>query len=381
MTIFKTFFKVGRKYIGNIFMYTGIFLSIVLVIAKFNGNTAAEEFMASEVEVAVFNHDNSALSKGMVQYLEEHHKLLEIEESLNTIRDSLYQRKVEYVIIIPEGFGESFAGEGEKLSLDVYKLPGTMTSRFMDMAIDIFLTTYRGYLAAGMAQEEAYEKTISTIAVQTDVAFYSGEEAPVYDPIHFFYMYVPYALISVVVLAIGPILIVFNNGQIKSRINCSRVSVFKKNMSLMAGSAVYTALIVLFYVAITLVLYKGEIFKVAGVFRVLNMLIYAFVCLAFAFLLSMLTSKSQLLNVFTNVFGLGSSFLCGVFVPRIWLSEGVADVGRFLPAYWYVNVEEALCSGDAASAGVIITGYLVQILYGVAVFVIALVLSQYKRKG
>ena len=111
------------------------------------------------------------------------------------------------------------------------------------------------------------------------------------------------------------------------------------------------------------------------------MLIYAFVCLAFAFLLSMLTSKSQLLNIFTNVFGLGSSFLCGVFVPRMWLSDGVVAIGRFLPAYWYVNVEEALCSGEAAASSVIATGYLVQILYGVAVFVIALVLSQYKRKG
>lgn len=381
MTIFKTFFKVGRKYIGNIFMYSGIFLSIVLVIASVNGNTTTEEFMASEVKVAVFDHDNSDLSKGMVQYLEENHNLLEIEEDLNTIRDRLYQRRVEYVIIIPEGFGESFAGEGEKLSLDVYKLPGTMTSQFMDMALDTFLSTYRGYLAAGMELSEAYAKTVNTIAVQTDVAFYSGKEAPVYAPIHFFYMYVPYALISVVVLAIGPILIVFNNGQIKSRINCSRVSAFRKNMSLMAGSGIYTVLIVLIYFVISLVLYKSDVFNTAGIFRVLNMLIYAFVCLAFAFLLSLLTSKSHLLNIFTNVFGLGSSFLCGVFVPRMWLSDGVVAIGRFLPAYWYVNVEEALCSGEVAASSVIATGYLVQILYGVAVFVIALVLSQYKRKG
>ena len=381
MTIFKTFFKVARKYIGNIFMYTAIFLSIVLVIAKVNNNITAEDFMASQVKVAVFDHDNSDLSKGMVQYLNEHHKMVKVEEELNAIRDRLYQRTVEYVIIIPEGFGESLTGEGETLTLDVYKLPGSMTSQFMDMAIDTFLSTYRGYLAAGIEPEEAYAKTVDTIGLQTDVAFYSGKEAPAYAPIHYFYMYVPYALISVVVLAIGPILIVFNNGQIKNRINCSRVSAFRKNMSLMAGSGIYTVLIVLIYFVITCILYKEDVFNTIGVFRVLNMLLYAFVCLAFAFLMSLLTSKSHLLNMFTNVFGLGSSFLCGVFVPRMWLSDGVVAIGRFLPAYWYVNVEEALCSGEAAASSVIATGYLVQILYGVAVFVIALVLSQYKRKG
>ena len=381
MTIFKTFFKVARKYIGNIFMYTAIFLSIVLVIAKVNNNTTAEDFMASQVKVAVFDHDNSDLSKGMVQYLNEHHKMVKVEEELNAIRDRLYQRTVEYVIIIPEGFGESLTGEGETLTLDVYKLPGSMTSQFMDMAIDTFLSTYRGYLAAGIEPGEAYVKTVDTIGLQTDVAFYSGKEAPAYAPIHYFYMYIPYALISVVVLAIGPILIVFNNGQIKNRINCSRVSAFRKNMSLMAGSGIYTVLIVLIYFVITCILYKEDVFNTIGVFRVLNMLLYAFVCLAFAFLMSLLTSKSHLLNMFTNVFGLGSSFLCGVFVPRMWLSDGVVAIGRFLPAYWYVNVEEALCSGEAAASSVIATGYLVQILYGVAVFVIALVLSQYKRKG
>ena len=381
MTIFKTFFKVGKKYIGSIIMYSAIFLSIALAIAKFNGNTTVEDFKASRVKVAVFDHDNSKLSRGMLSYLEEKHTVVEVKEDLDAIRDSLYQRTAEYVIIIPSGFESGMSGNGEESLLEVYKLPGSMASQFMDMAINTFLSTYRGYLAADMEQGEAYEKTIQTINLQTEVNFHAGKEAPSYAPIHYFYQYIPYALISVIVLAIGPILIVFQDGPIKRRILCSRVSSLSKNISLMSASGIYTLLIVLAYFVCSILIYQGDVFNQAGLFRLLNVLIYAFVCLAFAFLMSVLTNKSQLLNMFTNVFGLGSCFLCGVFVPRIWLSEGVAAIGRFLPAYWYVNVEEALCSADAAAASTMATGYLVQILYGVAVFVIALVLAQYKRKA
>ena len=83
MTIFKTFFKVGKKYIGSIIMYSAIFLSIALAIAKFNGNTTVEDFKASRVKVAVFDHDNSKLSQGMLSYLEENHTVVEVKEDVD----------------------------------------------------------------------------------------------------------------------------------------------------------------------------------------------------------------------------------------------------------------------------------------------------------
>jgi len=84
--------------------------------------------------------------------------------------------------------------------------------------------------------------------------------------------------------------------------------------------------------------------------------------------------------MFSNVFGLSSSFLCGIFVPREFLSDSVAAFGRFLPAYWYINVEDALCNFSPEAYSTITTGYLVQVLYGVAVLVIALVIGQYQRR-
>ena len=45
-----------------------------------------------------------------------------------------------------------------------------------------------------------------------------------------------------------------------------------------------------------------------------------------------------------------------------------------------INVEDALCNFTSEAYSTITTGYLVQVLYGVAVLVIALVIGQYQRR-
>lgn len=94
MQVFKTFFKIAKKYRGSTIMYILIFMSIVLTIAANKDNSSVEDFQTSTIDVAVFDHDNSALSKGLVKYLEGHQKLVTIEENSDSFKDNLYSRKV-----------------------------------------------------------------------------------------------------------------------------------------------------------------------------------------------------------------------------------------------------------------------------------------------
>ncbi len=380
MTVFKTYFKISQKYIGNLLMYTAIFLSIVLLISKNNTPTSPEDFAEEKINLSIFCNDQSTLSKGLVNYLQENHNVIELENDLDVFRDALYQREVAYVLTIPADFGEQVANGSGKGLLEVYKIPGSINSQFLDMSIENFLSTYNAYLAADMDAEEAYDKTIKTLDLESSVTIFSKEEVAPLSPIHNFYIYLPYALICVIILSIGPVLFTFHNEERKARILCSRMSNLGKNSALLAGSGIYTILIVLIYCVLSLIFYKGELLNLAGLLRVVNVLIHAFVCLAFTFLFSMLVKNSHMLNMFSNVLGLGSSFLCGIFVPRAMLSDSVAAFGRFLPAYWYVNVEDALCNLSSSVTSTITTGYLVQVLYGLAVLVIALVIGQYQRK-
>ncbi len=379
MTVFKTYFKIAKKHIGNLIMYTAIFLSITMFIAKNNINNV-ENYTGATVRVTIFDEDNSDLSKGLTTYLDIQHELVNIGNDLDAIRDALYIRKTEYVITIPQGFEASVLAGTAENNLEVYKIPGSVTAQFVDLSIDTFLSTYKAYLAGGFTGTEAYEKTLETIASQSEVSFYNKETANETPGIHYYYVYLPYALICIIILCIGPMLIGFHDTQIKDRVNCSRLSSLKKNMSLLCASSIYTLGIVLFYFVISMIIYSSDVTADTIYLRLLNVVVQAFVCLAFTFLFSLLTKKVPLLNMFSNVFGLGSSFLCGIFVPREFLSDSVAAFGRFLPAYWYINVEDALCNFSPEAYSTITTGYLVQVLYGVAVLVIALVIGQYQRR-
>lgn len=379
MTVFKTYFKIAKKHMGNLIMYTAIFLSITMFIAQ-NNMSSVESYSGATVRIAIFDEDNSEVSKGLTTYLGIQHELISLEKDLDTIRDALYIRKAEYVITIPKGFEESVLTDAEDNQLEVYKIPGSVTAQFVDLSIDTFLSTYKAYLAGGFTDTEAYDKTLQTIASQSEVSFYNEEASNTLPGIHYFYVYLPYALICIIILCIGPMLIAFHGTQIKDRVNCSKLSSFKKNMSLLFASSIYTLGIVLFYFIVSLILYSSDVTADTIFLRLLNVVIQAFVCLAFTFLFSLLTKKVPLLNMFSNVFGLSSSFLCGIFVPREFLSDSVAAFGRFLPAYWYINVEDALCNFSPEAYSTITTGYLVQVLYGVAVLVIALVIGQYQRR-
>ena len=78
-------------------------------------------------------------------------------------------------------------------------------------------------------------------------------------------------------------------------------------------------------------------------------------------------------------FGLGSAFICGVFVPRQFLADGVIAAGRFFPAYWYVNNEEAASNLSAASASSIVLNFTIQLMFALAFMVLAIVISSKKK--
>ncbi len=373
MTVFKTYFRVVKKHLGNLFMYTGIFMVIVFMFSQSASSNTVESFQSSAVNIAIYDHDQSQLSKALYNYLAEMHNVQDLEEDLDKIRDSMYQRDVEYVLVIPEGFAADHKAEA-------YKLPGSISSQFLDMNINTFVDTYTGYLTLGLSEQDAYEKTVETIAVKTQVEIHNQEAAPNYGKSHSYFMYIPYVLVSVVILSIGPVLYIFNKEEIRKRTYCSKVSASSRVVSLVTGSCVLALAIVIFYSIFSIVLYGNELTIDTALWRFLNIGTYGLVCVAFAVLFSMMIKSTTMLNMFTNVLGLGSSFLCGVFVPREYLSEGVKAVGKFLPAYWYVNVEDEICKFAGTVTEEMWIGYGVQLLYGAAVLSIALVVSQLKRR-
>ena len=119
-------------------------------------------------------------------------------------------------------------------------------------------------------------------------------------------------------------------------------------------------------------MFKGSTFSFSGFLFTLNMLCYMLVSLAFAFLISKITSNSEILNMFANTVSLGMAFLCGIFVPEEFLSDGIIKAAHFLPAYWYNQAVKSIDFHPVRELGFISICMGIQLLFAAAIIVVAL---------
>jgi len=83
-----------------------------------------------------------------------------------------------------------------------------------------------------------------------------------------------------------------------------------------------------------------------------------------------------------NVIANGMSLIGGVWVPQSILSKQVLDVGRFLPAYWYVKANDAISRLSRLSASALRPIYgdvLIQLAFAAAIFATTLLLIRERQ--
>ena len=92
----------------------------------------------------------------------------------------------------------------------------------------------------------------------------------------------------------------------------------------------------------------------------------------FTFLISKITSNSEILNMFANTVSLGMAFLCGIFVPEEFLNDGIIKAAHFLPAYWYNQAVKNIDFHPVKELGFIFMCMGIQLLFAAAIIVVAL---------
>ena len=83
-----------------------------------------------------------------------------------------------------------------------------------------------------------------------------------------------------------------------------------------------------------------------------------------------------------GMISLGMAFLCGIFVPREFLSDTVMAIAHFLPAYWYANATDAIDNFTSGSSVIgIFVSMGVQVLFAVLFTLVGVIVDRYKTAG
>lgn len=114
------------------------------------------------------------------------------------------------------------------------------------------------------------------------------------------------------------------------------------NRQLLISSLIYTILVWLLYTILGLIILKDIMFTARGFIYILNTFIFSFCCLTIALLISTIVRNKDAISGIVNVIALGSSFLCGAFVPAEYLPKTVLHIAKIIPTYWYINTNDLL---------------------------------------
>ena len=114
----------------------------------------------------------------------------------------------------------------------------------------------------------------------------------------------------------------------------------KYNRILLFSNGLFALFLWLCYVVLSFVLLGDILLSTHGLLIVFNSFLFTICALTIAFVIGTIVSNKNAINGIVNVVALGSSFLCGAFVPMEWLPKFVLDIAHLLPSYWYIKTNE-----------------------------------------
>ena len=384
MQVFNAFIKVLKKKLPASLIYITVFLVISIQMAK--SGSAVNTFEATSLNVCIFDEDNTEESRALSEFIGTNHKLVELENDRDTIMDALYYERVDYVLIINQGYAERIAADDTDDLFSSYHMHYSYGTVFMEQLLNKYVGAVKAYRAGGKDISGAIESTESALVQETKVTYVSFDNdngnTDYSIDFSFYFQYMPYILLSVLMSTLCPVLLIMNRKDIRFRTNCSSVKPNSYTMQIFAGST-------LFIVAVWLVFMVAGMFMYGGIYQgkawlaVLNSFIFALVSAAIAVFNSSFDPSQNIISLMTQILGLGMSFLCGIFVQQSMLGDGVLAVARFLPAYWYVRANDMLAGREIFDA-LQLAGFLaIEAAFAVVLMLLTLLVRRlkYSRTG
>ena len=382
MQVFKTFIKILKKKMPTAFIYIGIFLGLAIPMAMTSTATDLFEHQ-TRIKICIFDEDDTSESRSLINFIEQKHDIVPLENDMDTIIDALYYERANYMLIINKGYAEKLATGDTNDLFGSYHMHDNYSEVFMGQFLNEYVSSVRAYIAGGNDLSDSIEKAEDALSQETEVNTATFDDVGSADyPIRFssYFRYMPYVLISVLINALCPALLAVNRKDIRFRTNCSCVKSVSYTLQIFAGSGIFTFGIWLIFVVTGMFMYGG-IYQGRAWIAVLNSFIFILVAASIAIFISSLSPSQNIVNLITQVIGLGMSFLCGIFVEQSMLSDGVLAAARFLPAYWYVRVNNMLAGIDAFDSVKLTEFLLIEFAFAFALAILTLLVRRQNYNG
>ena len=339
MTVFKTFLKILNKNKFIVILYT-VFL---ITFGGFNMQTSDNNtnFVASKPDIMIVNKDeNKGITQDLIKYITDNSNIIKLKNNEDAINDGLFYRDVDYVIYIPENYNRDFM-DGKNPKIDI-KSTGDYKSSYAEMLLSRYIKVANIYQKSIDNIDELINKINETLSKESKVVIISKIDTNGLSKASFYYNFASYSILACLVYVICLILSSFKNMKIQKRTIISSTDYKKINRQLLISNSLFSLVLWLMYVILSFILIKDVMFSIQGIIYLLNSLLFTICATTIAIFIGNIVYNKNAINGIVNVVALGSSFLCGAFVPMEWLPDGVLKIAHLLPSYYYISSNETL---------------------------------------
>ncbi len=375
MTVFKAYLKVLNKNKALVILYT----AILICFAGFNMKTNdIGSFRVEKPKVLIVNQDeNYGITASLIQYITKNSTIVKIKENDSSQNDALFYRDVSYIIYLPKNFRNDFlSGKSPKIEV---KSTGDYNASLASMMLERYLKVASTYLKIEKNEVSMIKMIDETLDHQVDIEMTSKLDSDHLMKVANFYNFANYSLLAGCVFVICFVIASFKDEKIQQRTMVSSLNMKKYNQQLLFANGLFAFTLWILYVLLSFLLVGNSMFDFHGLLFMMNSFVFMVVALTFALLIGSVVRNKEAIGGIVNVVALGSSFLCGAFVPMEWLPDFVLKIAHVLPSYYYISNNNFISKLEPfGSLNPMIFNIVVLLLFGVIFIIITNIVS--KRK-
>ena len=391
MIVFKTFWRIMKRYWWIVFIYVAILTSLSVINLK---TAPVTDFVDTKPEITIVSQDSSDLTtkpftKNFLDYLSKNTKIINLKES--EITDALFYQKISMILYLPKDL-ESKILSGQKITLD-YRTSGNYTAelsknlikRYFELQRTEILESKNSSKEQSNILSEDSEKIISNLNQRLDqspTVRLASKNATNLSKIAAFFNFASYTIMAIILYVTCFINASFNKSPVKKRTMVSSLHLKKYNLSLLLANSIFAFSVFALLTILSFIVLGDIVLTPFFIFQILNILLYTLAALTLAELVSTFNLSRDAVSGVVNLLSLAPAFLSGAFVPTYFLPSFVLTIAHIFPTYWFIDTNSKITTMTEfsfISFLAILPNLLVLVLFSIIFIVANLVLSKKKR--
>lgn len=376
MTVFKTYWKIVKKNIGIIILYTVMLLVFGTMNLKANKNSF--EYISSKPDIIIVNNSSGIITDNLISYLKTNANVKNITDE-NDIDDAVFFRDANYVIYIPKEFENKIENRKE-FNIDI-KTNNSYDSYIASELLNKYLDVFSKYMNLYNDKILAIQKLDNTLNKKASVVI--ENKTNLNSKTSLFYNFSSYSIMAIVIYIICLVLSSFNDEKISKRTSVSGMNYKTFNKYLYISSFTFTFIIFIVYLILSFLILKSIILNINGILYSLNMFIFFIVSFTMAILISNLVKSKGAISGVVNVISLGSAFLCGAFIPVKYMPSFALKIAHIFPTFYFIDNNEYIASlqnFDKASYEFVLKNFIIMIIFVMIFLILNSLVTRFKRK-